>query len=77
MALTVFIPYDFLLYFINPMALYIVFTSLKLSSISIWQFAVFKSIFVKMLIPASEWNATSTLDIEYESEKILWFTPIL
>ena len=68
MALAIFIPYGILLYFSKLIGIFIIITSLKLSSISIWWYAIFKSIFVKTLIPASAWIATSTLGIGYESE---------
>ena len=75
MALTVFIPYGILFHFSIPIGIFIVVTYLKLLSIGIWLYAIFKSIFVKMLIPANECNATSTLGIG--SEQTLRFTPIL
>ena len=77
MSLSVFIPYGILLHFSNPICVFIVVTSLKLSSIGIWLCAIFKYIFVKTFIPASAWIASSTLGIGYESEQTLRFTPIL
>ena len=77
MTLDVFIPHGILFHFSSPIGVFIVVTSLKLLSMGIWWYAVFKSIFVKTFIPASACNATSTLGIGYESEQILWFTPIL
>ena len=53
MALAVFIPYGILLHFSKPIGVFIIVTFLKLSSIGIWWYAVFQSIFVKTLIPAS------------------------
>ena len=65
------IPYDMLLHFSNPIGVFIVMNSLKLLSIDIWWYAIFKSIFVKTLTPVSPGNANSTLDIGYESEQTL------
>ena len=76
-AFVVFIPYGILLYFIKPNGVLIVVTSEKLLSFGIYWYAVFKSIFVKILIPASAWNAASTFGIGYESVQTLSFTPIL
>ena len=69
----VFIPYGTLLHFSKPISVFIVVTFLKLLSIGIWCYAVFKSIFIKTLIPASGWIVTSTLNIGYDSEQISCF----
>ena len=71
MVLAVLIPYGIFFHFSDPIGVFIVVTSLKLLSIDIWWYAIFKSIFVKTLISASACNATSTLGIRYESEQTL------
>lgn len=72
----IFIPYSVLVCFIKPVGALIIGTSLTLAIYGHLMTSCLQ-IFVKILIPANEGNATSTFRIRYESEQILWFIPYL